>query len=100
MLLFELFFGFKLVIWGPSLNFLGPKFKTKLYTYYVLLFLIGPSIALSLHTDNSLNVQYYLSFGRHYNIYFVFISIFTRKYESLQVSLKYTPYVYFSFVGD
>ena len=38
--------------------------------------------------DNSLKVQYFLSFSRHYHIYFVFISTFTRKYESLQVFSK------------
>ena len=38
--------------------------------------------------DNSLKVQYFLSFSRHYQIYFVFISTFTRKYESLQVFSK------------
>ena len=35
--------------------------------------------------DNRLKVQYYLSFGRHYHIYFLFILTLTHKYESLQV---------------
>ena len=38
--------------------------------------------------DNSLKVQYFFSFGRHYHIYFVFIPRFIRKYESLQVFSK------------
>ena len=38
--------------------------------------------------DNSLKVQYYLSFGRHYHIYFVFTPTFTCKYKSLQVFSK------------
>ena len=53
VLLFELIFGFKLVKiigakgWGGgrgggSLNFLGPKFKTKLNKHYVFLFPIAP----------------------------------------------------------
>ena len=35
--------------------------------------------------DNRLKGQYYLSFGRHYHIYFVLIPTLTHKYESLQV---------------
>ena len=48
-------------------------------------------------SDNSLKVQYYLSFGRHYHIYFVFIPTLTHKYESLQVFSKiYLLRVFFS----
>ena len=39
-------------------------------------------------SGNNLKVQFYLSFGRHYHIYFVFILTLTRKYESLQVFSK------------
>ena len=46
-------------------------------------------------SDNSLKVQYYLTFGRHYHIYFEFIPTFTLQYESFLVSLKYSHYVYF-----
>ena len=50
--------------------------------------------------DNSLKVHYYLSFGRNYCIYFMFILTLTCKFENLQVSLKYTHQMYFSIVGD
>ena len=47
--------------------------------------------------DNSLKVQYYLSYGRNYYIYFVFIPTLTHKYESLQVFYKiYSLRIFFS----
>ena len=47
-------------------------------------------------TYNSLKVQFYLSCGRHYRIYFMFILTLTRKYESLQVFSKiYSLRVFF-----
>ena len=40
--------------------------------------------------DNSLKMNYYLSFGRNYRIYFMFFLTLTCKFENLHVSPKYT----------